>query len=181
MALEITDSNYKEILAEGKPVVVDFWAPWCGPCKMVAPIIEELAAEFEGQVIIGKCDVDDNSDVAAEYGIRNIPTVLFFKNGEIVDKQVGAVAKPVFLKNRSEEHTSELQSHHDISYAVFCLKKKKKKKKKKKNNKKKKKKKKYFFFFFNDTATTEIYTCRHTLSLHDALPIWSHDSKPQKS
>ena len=73
-------------------------APWCGPCKMVAPIIEELAAEFEGQVIIGKCDVDDNSDVAAEYGIRNIPTVLFFKNGEIVDKQVGAVAKPVFVE-----------------------------------------------------------------------------------
>ena len=103
MAFEITDSNYKEVLAEGKPVVVDFWAPWCGPCKMVAPIIEELATEFEGQVIIGKCDVDENGDMAAEYGIRNIPTVLFFKNGEIVDKQVGAVGKPVFVEMGLEE------------------------------------------------------------------------------
>ena len=85
MALEITDSNYKEVLAEGKPVVVDFWATWCGPSQMGAPIIEDLAAEFEWLVIIGKCDVVDNGDMAAEYGIRNIPTVLFFKNGEIVD------------------------------------------------------------------------------------------------
>ena len=96
MALEITDNNFKEILAEGKPVVIDFWAPWCGPCKMVGPIIEELAGEYGGKVLIGKGDVDENGDVAAEYGIRNIPTVLFFKNGELVDKQVGSAPKPTY-------------------------------------------------------------------------------------
>ncbi|NDW12280.1 thioredoxin [Bacteroides sp. 214] len=93
MALEITDSNVKELLASGKPVVIDFWAPWCGPCKVVGPYIEELATAYEGQVIIGKCDVDENSDIPAEYGIRNIPTILYFKNGEMVDKTVGAVSK----------------------------------------------------------------------------------------
>lgn len=97
MALEITDNNYKELLAEGKPVVIDFWAPWCGPCKMVAPIIEELAAEYEGKVIIGKCDVDENSDMPVEFGIRNIPTVLFFKEGKLVDKQVGSAPKPTYV------------------------------------------------------------------------------------
>ena len=98
MALEITDNNFKEIIAKGTPVVFDFWAPWCGPCKMVGPIIDELAKEYEGRVIMGKCDVDENSDLPAEFGIRNIPTVLFFKDGALVDKQVGAVAKPAFVE-----------------------------------------------------------------------------------
>lgn len=97
MALEITDSNVQEILQEGKPVVIDFWAPWCGPCKAIGPVIEELATEYEGKVTIGKCDVDENSDLPAQYGIRNIPTILFFKNGELVDKHVGAAGKDAFV------------------------------------------------------------------------------------
>ena len=93
MALEFTDSNLKEYLTNDKPVVVDFWAEWCGPCRMVTPIIEELAKEYEGRVEIGKMNVDDNTDTPETYGIRNIPTILFFKNGELVDKLVGACQK----------------------------------------------------------------------------------------
>ena len=94
--MEITDSNYKELINSGKPVVIDFWATWCGPCRMIAPIIEELAATYGEQAVIGKCDVDNNSDVTAEFGIRNIPTVIFFKDGKQVDKQVGSASKSVF-------------------------------------------------------------------------------------
>lgn len=97
MALTITDASFQEILQSGKPVVVDFWAEWCGPCRMVGPIIEELSKEYEGKVTIGKIDVDENTEVAAKYGIRNIPTILFFKNGEVVDKQVGAAPKGAFV------------------------------------------------------------------------------------
>ena len=97
MALEVTDANFEELVNAGKPMVLDFWAEWCGPCRMVSPIIDELATEYEGKVTIGKMDVDNNNDVVAQFGIRNIPTVLFFKGGKIVDKQVGAAQKSAFV------------------------------------------------------------------------------------
>ena len=93
MALEFTDDNIKEIIESGKPVVIDFWAEWCGPCRMVSPILEELSEEFSGKVEIGKLNVDDNINTPNEYGIRNIPTIPFFKDGKLVDKQIGATPK----------------------------------------------------------------------------------------
>jgi thioredoxin 1 len=95
MAMEFNDGNIKEIINSGKPVVIDFWAEWCGPCRMVGPVVEELAKEYDGKVTIGKMDVDENVETPEIYGIRNIPTILFFKDGQLVDKQVGVAQKSV--------------------------------------------------------------------------------------
>ncbi len=98
MALEITDANFEElVLKSDKPVVVDFWAVWCGPCRMVGPIVNEIGEDYKDTLVVGKVDVDNNPGISAKYGIRNIPTILFFKNGEVVDKQVGAVPKQVLV------------------------------------------------------------------------------------
>jgi len=97
MALEITDTTFEDVvLKSDKPVMVDFWAQWCGPCKMVGPIIEEISEEYQGKAIVGKVDVDTNQEFAAKYGVRNIPTVLLFKNGEVVGRQVGASPKKIY-------------------------------------------------------------------------------------
>ena len=98
MELEVNYSNFEEVvLKSDKPVIVDFWAEWCGPCRMIAPYIEDISREFDGKAVVAKCDVDNNPGIVSKYGIRNIPTVLFFKNGQVADKQIGAVQKNNYM------------------------------------------------------------------------------------
>lgn len=102
MALAINKENFETLVSGDKPVVIDFWAEWCGPCRMIAPIVEELAGEYEGKVVIGKCDVEQNDEITMKYGVRNIPTIIFLKGGQVVDKQVGACSKDA-LKAKIEK------------------------------------------------------------------------------
>ena len=97
MAMQITDTNFEALLAEGKPMIVDFWATWCGPCQLVGPMIDELATEYDGRIIVGKVDVDSNQDLPAQFRVRNIPTILFIKNGEVQNKLVGAQSKAALI------------------------------------------------------------------------------------
>ena len=98
-ALEISDSNFNEIVSKNSVVLIDFWAEWCGPCRMIAPMIEELANEYNGKALVGKLDVDNNQESSIKFGVRSIPTLLVFKNGELVDRHVGAVPKDTLSKS----------------------------------------------------------------------------------
>ena len=114
--IEITDANFEQIIASDKPVLVDFWAEWCGPCKMIGPVVEELATEYEGKAVIGKVDVDSNPAVSAKFGIRSIPTLLVFKGGEIVDKQIGAVPKSILSQKLDAQVGAQPHKHAQKNY-----------------------------------------------------------------
>ena len=104
MAIEITDANFEElVLKSDKPVLVDFWAEWCGPCRMVGPVVEEIAKEYDGRAVVGKVNVDNNPQISMQFGIRNIPALLYFKDGQVVDKQVGAVPKSVLAEKLNKQ------------------------------------------------------------------------------
>ncbi|MFN3952404.1 MAG: thioredoxin [Thermaurantimonas sp.] len=104
MAVELTEKNFEEIVVKSdKPVLVDFWAEWCGPCRIIGPTVEELAKEFEGKAVVGKLNVDENISIASKYGIRNIPTLLIFKGGEVVDKHVGVASKNILADKLSKQ------------------------------------------------------------------------------
>lgn len=98
MEVTITTENFESLKNGEKPLVVDFWATWCGPCRAIAPYIEELAKEYDGKIVVGKCDVEENDDIVMEFGVRNIPTILFFKNGEVIDRLVGGQSKSAIQK-----------------------------------------------------------------------------------
>ncbi|NLI25452.1 MAG: thioredoxin [Bacteroidales bacterium] len=98
MEVEVTDTNFDQVVLQSdKPVMIDLWAEWCGPCRVIAPFVHEIAEEYQGKIVVGKMDVDENTQIPAKYGVRNIPTILFFKNGKLVDKQVGAVPKHLLV------------------------------------------------------------------------------------
>ncbi len=98
MEVEVTDTNFDQVVLQSdKPVMIDLWAEWCGPCRVIAPIVHQIAEEYQGKIVVGKMDVDENTQIPNKYGIRNIPTILFFKNGQLVDKQIGAVPKNLLV------------------------------------------------------------------------------------